>query len=265
MRHNGASVIEGGASRNVARGKVILEACAIKKSFGAVQALRDASLTMGRGEVTALVGDNGAGKSTLVKCIAGIYPPDSGYFLVNGARRSIDSVEVARSLGIEAVHQDLALVEDLSVAQNLFLNREMTYMFGPVRVLNRRAMTSETRRLVAELGVDVPSVEARVRNLSGGQRQAVAIARGMFWGRELVILDEPTAALGVRETGHVEELIQQVVAGGTSILIISHNVEQVMKLSHAICVMRRGEVVGSLRTTATSAEEVVALITGATR
>jgi ABC-type sugar transport system ATPase subunit len=233
------------------------------KSFGAVQAVRSANLTVNRGEVTAIVGDNGAGKSTLIKCVGGVLTADSGYFLVNGHRTNIGSVDEAKALGIETVHQDLALVDDLAVYQNLFLNRELTRSFGPLRALDRRAMRDETDQLLARLGVVVPSVNARVRDLSGGQRQAVAIARGVHWGHHLVILDEPTAALGVRETERVEHLVRELVGAGTSVIMISHNVEQVMRLSSVVWVMRRGEVVGSVRTASSSAAEVVSLIVGA--
>jgi ABC-type sugar transport system ATPase subunit len=157
---------------------------------------------------------------------------------------------------------DLALVDDLAVYQNVFLDRELTWGFGPVRLLARRAMEERTQALFGELNVSVPSVSGKVRGLSGGQRQAVAIARGVMWGRELVIMDEPTAALGVRETAKVETLIRDLVTRGIGIIVISHNLEQVMRLSTRIWVMRRGQVVSGIPTNQASKEDVVAMITG---
>ncbi|MGA2493157.1 MAG: ATP-binding cassette domain-containing protein [Roseiarcus sp.] len=240
----------------------LLEAVGIRKSFGEVVALRGASIWADRGELTAIVGDNGAGKSTLIKCISGIHPPDSGSIRIAGTLASYRSPEEARRHGIETVYQDLALIDDLAVYQNVFLDRELTWGFGPLRFLARRAMKERTRVLFDKLNVSVPSISSRVRRLSGGQRQAVAIARGVMWGRELVIMDEPTAALGLRETAKVESLIRDLVAHGIGILVISHNLEQVMRLSTRIWVMRGGRVVGGFRTDQVSKEDVVAMITG---
>lgn len=241
----------------------VLEMENICKTFGAVQALRAVDVWVKRGEVTAVVGDNGAGKSTLVKCIAGLHVPDSGSIRVDGKQVEIGSVDRARELGIETVYQDLALVDDLSVAQNLFLNRELVRRWGPVALLDRAAMRREATKLLSGLGVNVPAVTARTSSLSGGQRQAIAIARGMHWGRRLVILDEPTAALGVQETRKVENLVGEVVGMGTSVLMVSHNVDQVMRLASTVWVMRRGEVAGVLNTASCTGPDIVALITGA--
>jgi ABC-type sugar transport system ATPase subunit len=234
----------------------------IWKSFGEVVALRGASMWADRGELTAIVGDNGAGKSTLIKCIAGIHTPDRGSIRIAGKVVSHRGPQEARHHGIETVYQDLALVDDLTVYQNVFLDREMTWGFGPVRFLARRAMVDRTRALFDELKVSVPSVTRRIRGLSGGQRQAVAIARGVMWGRELVIMDEPTAALGVQETAKVETLIRDLVTRGIGIVVISHNLEQVMRLSTRIWVMRGGRVVAGIPTDQASKEDVVAMITG---
>jgi D-xylose transport system ATP-binding protein len=240
----------------------LVEVQDIWKSFGEVAALRGASMWANRGELTAIVGDNGAGKSTLIKCISGMYAPDRGSIRVAGTAVAYYGPQEARQHGIETVYQDLALVDDLAVYQNVFLDRERTWGFGPVRFLARRTMEERTRALFGELNVSVPSVSGKVRGLSGGQRQAVAIARGVMWGRELVIMDEPTAALGVRETAKVETLIQDLVTRGIGIIVISHNLEQVMRLSTRIWVMRRGRVVSGIPTNQASKEDVVAMITG---
>jgi D-xylose transport system ATP-binding protein len=240
----------------------LVEALGIWKSFGEVVALRGASIWADRGELTAIVGDNGAGKSTLIKCISGIHAPDSGSIRIAGTLTSYRSPEEARRHGIETVYQDLALINDLAVYQNVFLDRELTWGFGPLRFLARQTMRERTQALFEKLNVSVPSISSRVRKLSGGQRQAVAIARGVMWGRELVIMDEPTAALGLRETAKVETLIRDLVAHGIGILVISHNLEQVMRLSTRIWVMRGGRVVGGFRTDQVSKEDVVAMITG---
>jgi len=240
-----------------------LAASHIRKSFGNVHALKDASLTMIPGEVTALIGDNGAGKSTLVRCICGIHNPDAGQVSVNGEPVRFSNPEQARKAGIETVHQNLALVEDLTVWQNLFLSRELTSGFGPLRMMNRRAMTKEATTMVSTLAINVPSVKSRVRRLSGGQRQAVAIARAAGWGSSIVIMDEPTAALGVQETAKVEELIHDLKSRGISIMLISHNFDQVLRLSDAVTVMRSGRTVASRRAATTTGDELVGLVTGA--
>lgn len=235
----------------------------IRKTFGSVEALRGASLTVRAGEVTAIVGDNGAGKSTLVKCLTGLYTPDSGEIIVDGKVAHFASPKHARAAGIETVYQDLALCDQLSVWQNLFLDRELTRGFGPFQFLRRKEMKAEAHRLVSDLAVNVPSVSRPVKRLSGGQRQAVAIARGVMWARGMIVLDEPTAALGLRETAQVENLIRRVVDAGQTVLVISHNFEQVKRLSSQVWVMRGGTVVSGVRTTEVTGEEIVGLVTGA--
>ena len=240
----------------------LIEVTDVWKSFGEVTALRGASLWADRGELTAIVGDNGAGKSTLIKCISGVFRPDQGTIRLNGTPVSYQSPEQARRSGVETVYQDLALVDDLSVYENVFLDRELTRGLGPVRFLARQAMQQETERLFETLNVTLPSIAGRIRGLSGGQRQAVAIARGVMWGQELVIMDEPTAALGVRETAKVEALIRDLIARGIGLIVISHNLDQVMRLSARVWVMRGGRVVGGLRTAEASNELLVSMITG---
>ena len=235
----------------------------VSLSFGSVRALVEVSLTLRPGEITALVGDNGAGKSTLVRCISGIHRPDAGAIFLDERELHFKSPEDAREAGIETVHQNLALVEDLTVWQNLFLNREMVHRVGPLAVLDRRGMQREAQRMVSTLAVNVPAVRNRVRRLSGGQRQAVAICRAAGFESRLVIMDEPTAALGVQETARVEDLIRKLRDDGHAVLLISHNFAQVMALSDQVWVMRAGRCVGGRRTAETTGEEIVALITGA--
>ncbi|PZG48002.1 ABC transporter ATP-binding protein [Spongiactinospora gelatinilytica] len=242
---------------------ILLDCRDVSLTFGSVRALVDVSLTARRGEITALVGDNGAGKSTLVRCVSGIHRPDSGRILFDGEETAFHSPEDARDAGIETVHQNLALVEDLTVWQNLFLNREIVRRFGPVALLDRRAMQARAKRMVSALAVNVPEVRSRVRRLSGGQRQAVAICRATGFSSKLVIMDEPTAALGVQETARVEELIVRLRDEGHAVLLISHNFAQVMRLSQQVWVMRAGRRVGGRRTADTTGEEIVGLITGA--
>jgi D-xylose transport system ATP-binding protein len=243
--------------------EVLLQVDDVSLSFGPVRALADVSLTLRAGEVTALVGDNGAGKSTLVRCISGIHRADAGEITFDGNRTDFHSPEDAREAGIETVHQNLALVEDLTVWQNLFLNRELVRKIGPVGFLDRRGMQTRAQEMVSELAVNVPAVRSRVRRLSGGQRQAVAICRAAGFSSKLVIMDEPTAALGVQETARVEELVLRLRDEGHAVLLISHNFAQVMRLSNQVWVMRAGRCVGGRRTADTTGEEIVALITGA--
>jgi simple sugar transport system ATP-binding protein len=241
----------------------LLEVKGATLSFGQVRALRNVSLHARRGEVTAIVGDNGAGKSTLIRCISGIHRPNEGEISFEGAPTNYKSPEDAREAGIETVHQNLALVEDLTVWQNLFLNREITRGLGPFRFLDRAAMRRRAQEMVAGLAVNVPAVGSRVRRLSGGQRQAVSICRAAGFTSKLIIMDEPTAALGVQETARVEELIQRLRGEGHAIILISHNFAQVLKLSDAIWIMRAGRCVAGRRTADTNGDEIVALITGA--
>ncbi|ARJ06908.1 sugar ABC transporter ATP-binding protein [Cnuibacter physcomitrellae] len=241
----------------------ILTATDITKSFGGVHALRGASMTMRRGEITALIGDNGAGKSTMVRCLSGIHRPDSGEIVLDGEVVHFESPNAARQQGIETVHQNLALVEDLAVWQNFFLGREKTHGLGPFRTLDRKLMRKTAEEMLQGLAVNVPPVTSKVRRLSGGQRQAVAIARAAGWGSKIVIMDEPTAALGVQETARVENVITTLRDAGVAVLLISHNFDQVMRLSDHVWVMRAGLAVAERRTEETDGDELVALITGA--
>jgi simple sugar transport system ATP-binding protein len=232
----------------------------VRKEFQAVVAVEDLTLEIHPGEIVALVGDNGAGKSTVVKCLAGVYPPTSGRILLDGRPVRFSSPLDARRQGIEAVLQDLALAAAQPVYMNVFLGRELVK--GPLRRLDRAAMARETKALLDELAVRVASPTQPVRNLSGGQRQGVAIARAMHWAQGLVLLDEPTAALGVAETRRTEELIRRMRDRGKAILLVSHSLEQLFRLADRICVLRRGKQVGVRKRTETSADELVEMITG---
>jgi simple sugar transport system ATP-binding protein len=232
----------------------------LRKEFGAVVALEDSTLGVDRGEIVALVGDNGAGKSTLVKCIAGVHRPTAGRIALEDRDVRLSSPLDARREGIEVVFQDLALASAQPVYMNLFLGREL--VTGPLRRLDRASMAARTRALLDELDVRVDSPHKLVRDLSGGQRQGVAIARAAHWAQRLVAMDEPTAALGVAETRRVEELIRRLRDGGRAILIVSHSLDQVFRLADRICVLRRGAQVGIRRTSETSGDEIVSMITG---
>jgi simple sugar transport system ATP-binding protein len=237
----------------------ILELKDIRKSFDAVVAIENFSLDVHPGEIVALVGDNGAGKSTLIKIISGVYGPTSGSIAIDGEAVAMTSATMARSHGIEVVYQDLALADQQTVYMNMFLGRELTNGLG---LLDRKRMIAETEKLVKELDVRIPSAHATIRDLSGGQRQGVAIARATHWARKLILLDEPTAALGVAETARVEELVLSLKSRNIGVLIISHSLDQVFRLADRICVLRRGKQIGVRRTAETDKNEIVAMITG---
>jgi simple sugar transport system ATP-binding protein len=209
------------------------------------------------------VGDNGAGKSTLVKIIAGVYDQTHGEILLDGEPVRFSDPSASRRAGIDVVYQDLALADHQPVYMNMFLGRELTR--GPLGLLDKRGMIAETQRLLDELDVRVPSPRTMIRNLSGGQRQGVAIGRATHWAERLLLMDEPTAALGVQETARVEELILRLKDRGKAMLVISHNLAQVFRIADRICVLRRGEQVGVVRTAETSENDVVSMITGLSR
>jgi len=232
----------------------------IHKAFGGVIAIQDFSLDLKAGEIVALVGDNGAGKSTLIKIISGVYTPTSGKIELDGVETSFGDASSARSKGIEVVYQDLALADQQPVFMNMFLGRELTK--PPFGLLDKARMRQESQDLVDELDVRIPSASSTISDLSGGQRQGIAIARATHWASKLVLLDEPTAALGVAETGKVETLIESLKRKNLAILIISHSLDQVFKLSDRICVLRRGEQIGIRKTAETDKNEIVSMITG---
>ncbi len=241
---------------------VALEVRNLTKHYGGIFALTDVSLSFRKGEVTAIVGDNGAGKSTLLKAICGALVPDSGQILVEGQEFEFKGPSDAREAGIETVHQDLALANNLSVAQNMFLGREETRGVWPFKFLKTRTMNHKAYDTINGLSVNVPSPLAVVEELSGGQRQAIAIARATTWGNYVVLMDEPTAALGVTETARVEQLITTLRDRGLCVVIVSHDLGQVFRVSDRIAVMRQGRQVANLVTSQTSGDELLALITG---
>jgi ABC-type sugar transport system ATPase subunit len=232
----------------------------VGKDFGAVIALRELSLEVFAGEVVAIVGDNGAGKSTVVKLIAGVHEPSRGRIFLNDREVRISDPSTSRRLGIEVVYQDLALADEQAVYMNMFLGRELAK--GPLRRLDRKRMQRETQATMAELDIRLPRVTARIRDLSGGQRQGVAIGRAMHWAHGLVLMDEPTASLGVQETRRTEELILRSRERGRAIIIVSHSLDQVFRVSDRICVLRRGQQIGVRDTAGTDGDEIVAMITG---
>ena len=243
--------------------EALLRAEAVNKSFGAVIALNDVSLDLAAGEVTGLVGDNGAGKSTLVKIISGALRPDTGTIRLDGRNVDFASPAEARGQGIETVYQDLALVGSMAVWANVYLGRET--LRGPpfLNLLNKRKMIVNAHEMLQRFLEHVPPIEESVESLSGGQRQIVAIARAGTWGSRLVIMDEPTAALGVAETKAVEDVIHGLRERGLALLVISHNLDQVFRITDRIWVLRRGNIIGSRETRKTSPDEIVSMITGA--
>jgi simple sugar transport system ATP-binding protein len=232
----------------------------IHKHFGGVVAVEQFDLEVAAGEIVALVGDNGAGKSTLVKIISGLYQPSEGEIWLNDEQVNFRDASDARRKGVEVVYQDLALVDEQPVYMNMFLGRELVR--GPFRMLDRRRMARQTQELVDGLDVRIPSARATLRDLSGGQRQGIAICRATHWASGLVLMDEPTAALGVAETAKVEELIARLRERGAAVLLVSHNLDQVFRLADRVAVLRRGKQVGVRSVQETSRNEIVSMITG---
>ena len=241
----------------------ILRAQGVSKNFGAVVALENVSLAIPKGEIIGLVGDNGAGKSTLIKIISGVLVPDSGAIEFEDKPATFASPADARERGVETVYQDLALAPNLAVWANLYLGRELTR--GPqfMHMLDKRAMLANTGELLKRFIRNVPPIDQAVEMLSGGQRQVVAIARAGAWGSKLILMDEPTAALGVAETQAVEEVIFELKRQGLSVLVISHNLDQIFRITSGVWVLRRGRIIGYRETAATRPEEIVSMITGA--
>lgn len=243
----------------------LLEARDVTKHFGAVQALRGASFRIFPGEVVALMGDNGAGKSTLIKTICGVNTPDTGEILFEGRSISGWHPKAVQALGIETVYQDLALAPDLDTPANLFLGRErlMPGVLGALGVLARRSMRDEASKVLTDLNVRIKDVRAPVNNLSGGQQQSVAVARAVTWADKLVIMDEPTAALGVPQTQAVLALIRRVKESGRSVILISHSLPDVMQVADRVEVLRLGRRVAQLVTAETNDAQIVGAMTGA--
>jgi D-xylose transport system ATP-binding protein len=243
----------------------ILELKGISKRFGAVQALSEVDFEVYPGEVVGLVGDNGAGKSTLIKVISGVYHADVGEYIFEGKNVSVNTPRDATLLGIETVYQDLALCDNLDVVGNLYLGREnvRSIIPGLIHAINEVVMEENTIRLLGDLHVHLPSVRNQVAGLSGGQRQSVAITRAVLWNSKVVLLDEPTAALGVEQTKQVKDLIVRLRSRGLGVVVISHNLADVFDVADRIIVLRLGRRVATLNTKSTNPERVVSAITGA--
>jgi D-xylose transport system ATP-binding protein len=237
----------------------VLELRGVSKSFGAVQALFEVDFHVSNGEVMALVGDNGAGKSTLIKCIAGIHPIDGGEIRFEGEEVRIHGPKDAAGLGIEVVYQDLALADNLDVVENMYLGRELV---DGVRRLDETAMEARAQETLRGLSVTtLSSVRQTVAGLSGGQRQSVAVAKAVMWNSKLVILDEPTAALGVAQTRQVLELVKRLGEQGLAVILISHNLHDVFEVADSITVLRLGQNVAEYKRTETNQQQVVEAIT----
>ncbi|MEZ5666573.1 MAG: ATP-binding cassette domain-containing protein [Alphaproteobacteria bacterium] len=228
----------------------------IYKTFGGVHAVEDVTIDVQPGEVVGLLGHNGAGKTTLIKILAGVYTADAGDILLDGRRVEIRSPRDARALGIETIHQSLALADNLDATANLFLGRETT-RFG---ILDEEAMEHQARQVLDRLRLRLPSLHEIVANLSGGQRQAVAIGRAIHFNARVLIMDEPTAALGPEETAKVGDLIKALADEGIGIFLISHDIHDVFALSHRLSVLKNGRLVGTVRTEDVSKDDVLAMI-----
>ncbi|MDC7228411.1 MAG: ATP-binding cassette domain-containing protein [Spirochaetales bacterium] len=241
----------------------LIETRNITKRFGGLVAVNNVSFGVNPGEVVALLGDNGAGKSTLIKMISGVYPNDGGDILYNGEVVKIHTPMDALANGIETIYQDLALAENLNVYSNIFLGREKTKKrLGLFPVLDHGYMYDESVGILKKLDIKIPSLRNNVRTLSGGQRQAVAISRSIYWNAKVLIMDEPTAALGVAQQKQVLDLVNSLKGHGIAIILISHQMHDVFEVADRICVMRRGELVGNLVKKETTTEEIVSLIVG---
>jgi D-xylose transport system ATP-binding protein len=233
----------------------------VSKAFGGVHAVENVSLDLNRGEVLGLLGHNGAGKSTLIKILSGVFPPDSGEIRLSGATVSIRSTRDAKALGIETIYQNLALSENLDSVANLFLGREITNRLG---FMDEEAMEEAAQASLDRMKLRLPSLAKLVASLSGGQRQAVAIARAVHFNARVLIMDEPTAALGPEETAKVGALIRELASQGIGIILISHDIHDVFDLADRLAVMRHGKMVGVARTSEVTKEEVLAMIIAGT-
>jgi simple sugar transport system ATP-binding protein len=225
----------------------------VAKRFGPVTALIDINMHLERGEILGLIGDNGAGKSTLLKILCGFQQPDSGRIMLNGQEMTFKSVDQARSLGVDAVYQDLALINQLSVYHNMFLNRERTRF----TLLSNRSMRNTARQYLAEMGVNIPSVNVEVASLSGGQRQAIAVARAVYSDAKILLLDEPLAAMGAKEVALILDLIRDLKRrGDVSIIVIAHNYGQVLEICDRVNLLQHGRITLDKRSSETSVQEL---------
>ncbi|GAB37027.1 ATP-binding cassette domain-containing protein [Gordonia otitidis] len=243
----------------------LLEARGLSKRFGHVHVLRGVDFSVYPGEVTALIGDNGAGKSTLVKTLSGVLQPDDGQLFIDGEPTVINSPLHAREFGIETVYQDLALAPDLSAAENAYIGRELCRpgVLGRLGVLDKRSMRTKAEEAFRSLGTDLKDLDAPIAALSGGQRQSVAICRSAMWADRLVFMDEPTAALGVVQTRKVLDLIKRVAETGVAVVLISHNMPEILEVAHRVQVLRMGCRVADLVASECTVEDLVGAMTGA--
>jgi len=243
----------------------ILEVVGLRKSFGPVEALRGVDLVLHSGEVLAVVGDNGAGKSTLIKHISGVYRPDAGEIRVAGKPVNFSTPREARDLGVETIYQDLALADDLSVGSNIFLGREpVRRLLGLLPYVDERRIKTQTLELLERIKSRIPQEARTVARLSGGQRQAVAIARAIYWQAKVVLMDEPTAALAVMERDRVIEHARELAAHGTGVIYIGHNLTEILKVADRILVMMQGRSVHVTRSSETTQEKLIKYMTGFT-
>lgn len=239
----------------------LVEMRGIRKSFGNVEALRGVDFSVGYGEIVGLIGDNGAGKSTLIKVLTGVYPPDSGEIYFDGKKILFNSPAEARAAGIETVYQGYGVAELLNIARNFFLGRELVKRFGIFRVLDHRKMICECGRVLSEIGVNVRSPLEPTGILSGGERQAINIGRAMYFKAKLVILDEPTNALSVKETEHVLQFIEQTRQAGTSVIFITHNIYHVCRVADRYVLLERGKKIGDYGRDEVSPEDIIKILT----
>jgi len=249
---------------NASSTKPILRLEHVTKHFGGLTAVNQVSLDIFPGQVVALAGDNGAGKSTLIKMISGVYRPDDGRIFLEEREITMASPQEARTLGIETIYQDLALCENLDATINIFLGREpLRPMLGVFKQVDRRKMLSESQIVLDRLDIKIPNLRRPIREMSGGQRQAVAIARAVYWNARLVIMDEPTAALGVPEQRKVHELVKTLKSQNVPVILISHNLQDIFAVADRIIVMRRGQKVGDVLVQDVTGDDLVGLMVGA--
>ncbi len=245
------------------KGEVIISAIDIVKNYGYLQALRGASLDIRAGEITALLGDNGAGKSTLANIICGAIPRTSGRLICRGKEVNVQSIQQAQELGIQVVYQDLALAPDLSVPLNIFLGREIIKKSIPgkmLKLLDKKKMTQISKEHLAELGIGLKSMAVPVKSLSGGERQALAVAKAVAWCTSALIMDEPTAALGARQQALVYQTMRMAANKNLGVLVISHDIPKMLEVTDRICIMRQGKVIANLLSRETNLQTVLSLM-----